>query len=520
MGLLLRDDTTWLEMKEGLCTIVERGILNVKDSVTLELEERIVSQPEGIGWLRSFLSEETDAFYMRRARLLLRSAFVAVLTDEELSEHVKSWLACDEIETRSIRETTSAESHANLLQPHFAAFPRAAAQHAISVAIKALRNGYALHPERDLLELPIGYWLKTGSTNKNDTTVQDLVRCIVDVWSQDRLVNDWLYRRSVLGLLYSLVDAEVLQATDKISFIKLIDESLEVSRKGDDSAMHVLDIAATRFAFGNWVPSEKLRDLTMSLYEKIKNSTAADQWMDLIEFVGLFFTSEQKGEIANYVIDYADCAIRKTNKTWTMDAIYSELTAAKGIHNAIKCGIVDPKNGGQKLLELIQKKPNCAAWALNLPEIDETVAAAEEIVVSATARCEDNGYSLVGWCDWLPEGTVASRWLEEVLIARLFAPVSLFRQRAYWSLMHLGNKKALSETALGLFKDAILRFGRIDKATRPRAAAVSAANCIRFAFSDDEIRRIQDDAQTDPVAWVRRAGDILALNPSHSQKSE
>ncbi len=146
-------------------------------------------------------------------------------------------------------------------------------------------------------------------------------------------------------------------------------------------------------------------------------------------------------------------------------------------------------------------------WGLDGVDAD----GAEQALLQGFVRETADENDLLRWCNWWPEGVLASARLESALLGGLFAREHDVRRGAYLSLSVLVKKASLSAQSLQRFADTTMEFGVSDAHWGPRAAAVVATTRLLSCLERGRVESVLHRAIADESASVRRVAGLLEL---------
>jgi hypothetical protein len=507
LGLLLRDEATVDEIKRGLRLAVERGLFNVKRHVTSAIVEKLLSAPDGAAWARTFVAERAEALYMRRTRLLLKTALLPALPDDDISRHVSTVFSLEKLESASLGDTPIARLHYDLLRNNglLLLVPREGAIHLVGLAARALRSKPVDDSLVEVLRVPLEHWVKIGILSAQDEVVRELIAAVMVALEEDAALDDYRLRRSVLHLINEIVGIDAMSADQQVTIRAAFDRAIErfAARDGEGGTVETLELVRAREPFGEWSPSEQVKRVFMASYERLRNSTAAGTWANAVDLVGRHLGQAERATVVEHVDDYLELALARTDEMLGASPEW----AGTAIHQSIKLGILSASGGQTRLERLTSKHPDCAPFALGLNGVDTSRVEAMLLRAISTGAVEFRSFRR--WCSWQPVGAPPSPRVERALLGALFSSEPEIRQDAYWSLELLARNKALSAHGRKELEDTILLCGVGDPAWRPRASAILATARIHESMARDRVEEVLRAALADDAAGVRRFAGLL-----------
>jgi len=504
VGLLLREDAAPEEIKRALTLFVERGLLQPHRRVRIEALDGLLAAPWATEWAREFLLQRDEATYMRRSRDLLTSALLPTLADVRIVEHLERVVKLPELSNASWHETSQSELHLNLLQRHYHAIPRDGALIAVRLLTEVFANeDMARLRYTEWAWLPIWDWTKSGSIDPQSVEIQSLIETLVDFYAGTEKF-DGLASRRALRLLDELRTAGAIASQHVDTLTATLDRAIDRGLELDDGVSDVLALVRARQELRACEVPTRLIEAYSGMYARLRNSTVAGTWMNLLDTVGQHLPPEDKRLVMESIDDYVNLTLQPNNvhllgpfPDW----------AATAIHQGVKGGVLTPAQGWERLQNLARVYPECIAFALDMPGAD--VRAAQKILLAALARGRVDDGAVLRWCVWQPQSSAPSPELEGALLPRLLSTNAEERRHAYWSLGWLERNGVLSREGEGELCRSILEYGVTDPVWKPRSAAVVAAAEVSPSLSEQQLDTIVQDAEADPMAGVRRAGGFL-----------
>lgn len=505
VGASIRAGAPRDERRRGLELFVERGLLQAHRRLPRSILDEVLVLPEVSAWTRPFLAPRRgEAFSLRRSRSLLASAFLPALSDDEIDEHVRRVLRVGHVRTVNLGTTSDSELHVELLQAHYTAMPRVAALETTKLVTRAFADeSMARHLRSGWTALPIWDWIKTGVMRGRDDDLDALVKALVEFVSRGGQLESFSLR-AALGLLEELHSAGAIRRAQRLALLRAMDRRLADALQAGEEAYQILALVRVRHDLQPAVPADDVVTKFVAMYRRLKNSTAADTWVNAIDVVGPHLALEQRKVVATCIRDYVEFTIDRVERS--VIGPFPEW-AATAIHQGVRSGVLSRADGRRLFQELMAAYPETAPFVLGVEGLD--VGAAERTLLVGVAHGRTDIDALLRWCGWLPAGSAPSLPLERILLGQLASSEPRSRQRAYWALGWLARNRALSEHGARSLREAVLDLGVGDPAWRPRAAAIVAAAGLGKALGQDGALAIVRLAEHDPVAGVRRAGGFF-----------
>ena len=506
VGICLHEGATAEQLKSGLTLIVERGLMSLERHLDRALLDRLLAEPELSNWVRELLGARSGALYMKRSRTLLRSALLPMIPDDAIDAHVAEVVVLDDLKRERKSETTSTELHLELLRPHFRALPRSAALHLIGIVSQVVADAdLRLLSHARWLQLPISDWMKVGTISTGDAELADLKSSLERGFRDGLASPDSFAASARYWLLSELHAAKGLSDEELTTFQSLLDNEIAVrsAEAQNDEPYATLEAVRMREALGSWSPPDMLHDMFMSAYRRLRNSTAAGTWVNAINVLAPLLSQEDRLAVASSVDDYLEACFKDREHFLGPVPIW----AATGVHQAAKAQIFSPEEARSRLLRLASEFPDCAPFALGLDGVDG--AQAEEFLMRGIVSGTVDENDILRWCSWWPSARTSSSRFEALLFGRLFSPQPEIRRGAYLAISILAKKDALSESARGDFKDAMLKFGVRDHHWGPRAAAIVGTSRLSKDLDTAQIEAVLSTGVADRSADVRRVTAML-----------